>query len=150
MKKKDLGIEIGELYQLKPTITTNYVFSKLPKNKLQYRDGVYSYGYHDITSISYYTWLNPTTLEYSNPEKRIVIPKEIIWLKFSSSKIKSVDDALWHPLIEVYSVKDNFKFYTKPIYLEKLKKGNDLNEDFKIEIDNLKQRLLNKLKTRNI
>jgi hypothetical protein len=154
MKKTDFKLSLDELYQLKVPLPEASIFSKIPKTSVEYE------GQKDLEVW----WVQPTDslkdikdLKYSyphsnefavsNPRKIIVMPKELIWLKFWSSKVKVIDENLWMPLIEVYAIKENMTFYVKPKAITQLKTGNDINEDLKQDLENLKKSLLTKLKS---
>jgi len=149
MKKQDLKIEIGELYQLKPLNSRSWMFERIPKTYEGYNTGYeFEYFYSGVSILDkYVNYYDKFSNKYIRNEKYVVVAKEIKWLKYRSSKIKSLDEQMYLPLIEVYSLKTNEVFYVKPLGLDRLKNGNTLEEDSKEDLNNFKSSLLKKIRS---
>lgn len=150
MRKQDLNIEIGGLYQLKTLNVRNLMFVTLPLTYNAYSNGydvsVFERYIRDSSILDkYLNHYNYRTYEYLTNDKHVGVAKEIKWLKYRSSKIELIDEALYHPLIEVYFFKTNETLYVKPKGLDRLKNGNTIKEDMNEDMNKFKSSLLKKI-----
>ena len=144
MKKEDLKIEIGNLYEISEKRKCSDYFESVPRTMESYKNED-RYTMPKSWEISWFREMD-NKLYNPKPNKISVMVKNIWWLNFSRKGMpKSAIDCAWLPVIEVYNFVQNETYFVKARVLIELRDGKDLNEVSEINLKNIKQRLLSSL-----
>lgn len=152
MKKEDLKIEIGNLYELSDNRNVyRDMYSVLPKSKDEYIYGIKMNFLNlpkQFDDPGFYIEKENTIINTS-PKKYIVMVKNVEWLNFCRNSIpKAAFNNAWLPVVEVYDIRNNNIFFVKPRVLIECRDGKDLNEIAQNNLNNLKQTLLTRLRAK--